>query len=231
MLVTRPMGGFRVPLGQQHRARRFRKNRVQRRRVNHPRKIRPPVNVQTGVFPPAKMNVQPSVLPRVQPNVLPPAKVNVQANLLPPPSLPLELNKQLTSEDFYRGRDVHAYTQYMRAVVPTHHENLVKKIGPRLTPEEVLWLEADMRNKYGNKEAFPNIFHKMQTGYLADHDVPNINFALFLWALWEILKKTKEESLFNQFGETLDHIGSTCVQGITHRVFCDYIAIAESISS
>lgn len=120
----------------------------------------------------------------------------------------------MEQNNHYHGYDVHAYTPLL--------QNLVKKLNLSNDPinnDEFQQLLTDLINKYGEtiSPCINNIkrcyYHD---GYIHDSELPDINFALILKDLY----KNFDEVLLR---ETLEEVGSTCLQGLTHRLLVLYL--------
>jgi hypothetical protein len=121
----------------------------------------------------------------------------------------------------YLGTDIHAYTNQINEIAA---HTMVSHSVPNEAFELIL---TQMHNKYGHKEVFQNLRNVFRQGSIIDPQVPHINFAFILKQLWEKLVQLNEDSAFDHFGETLDQIGMTCIQGVTHRLLIDHHAFVE----
>lgn len=131
------------------------------------------------------------------------------------------------------GRNVHSYS--------TQIKNISKKIfisskyNKALPEEEWKFLIEDISRVLETKKkpkaeaALANIRKLCLNGkgYIHDKDVPNTNAAVILKELWSFIKmKLYHPSLLLT---SLEEINSTCVQGVTHRIICEYIAARGDI--
>lgn len=145
----------------------------------------------------------------------------------PLPPLPIRFAPHQVSS-IYLGYDIHAYTQQVKDIAHYHQARLEKHYGTnRVDEAEFNKIMHEMERTYGHKVAFQNIRNLYRDGVISDPHVPGLNSALVLRALWDKVKEINEYSTYNHFNETLDQISSTCIQGVTHRLFIDYVCIVE----
>lgn len=135
----------------------------------------------------------------------------------------------------YKGWDVHAYTPEIRQwfqqyLLPRLHDN-----GVFLT--EWMQLMKELRAVYQNVPAVHMALNKMQKRYSVqvrgyfDGDLgPGGNVASILKYTWQKVKSMKEPSIVRLFGEILIDIGSTCVQGDSHRLVWFLFGLTSSSS-
>lgn len=124
----------------------------------------------------------------------------------------------------YHGYNVHDYTQKMRQIsqeLPPHHMRIL------VEPSIFSNCMREMRALYGNKVALHNMSTQYTNGWIRDRDLPGVNVAAVVIDLWTLLNRSQEPTLFAHFSETLDTIGATCIQGISHRIIWDYITICR----
>jgi hypothetical protein len=124
----------------------------------------------------------------------------------------------------YAGTDVHAYTQYIRRQMQQWLPGLTEQYGVTVDASEFEQILLEMENRYGYKPTFHNMRQAFRDGWIVDPQVSELNSATLLKALWCNLQKNDEPSAHAHFAETLDQIGTTCIQGISHRLFHDYLA-------
>ena len=126
--------------------------------------------------------------------------------------------------NIYLGYDIHAYTKIIKPMLGKYISYIDNKYGNILSDAKN-WekLICELKNKYGNKVAIFNIQKNYKHGKIVDPDLPGLNIAILLLALWDIIKKINDISIYRHFGETLDCISNTCIQGISHRLFYDYV--------
>lgn len=129
----------------------------------------------------------------------------------------------------WHGENIHAYTKQVNLTIPQYLPQIYGKYGEKLSLENLNLLLAEFQKKYGPKVTYSNIRNVFANGEIFDKDAPQLNSAILLQAIWDILCEKNEESLFRHFGETLDQIGSTCIVGVSHRLFMDYVAFVESL--
>ena len=122
----------------------------------------------------------------------------------------------------YAGENVHAYTTFIKNNL---HLYLPRLLENHLTDDEFKTIISEMETKFGFKPAFNNLKQHFRQGKIVDPEIPDLNSAILLKLIWEKLKNLQDYSMFNHFNETLDQIGMTCIQGCSHRLFGDYIAI------
>jgi hypothetical protein len=123
----------------------------------------------------------------------------------------------------YLGYDVHSYTAVFHAQLPSILATLPQD---KVTLQELDLLIDRMTMWYGPKVAFLNIrqSYDPQVCMIVDPHLPGLDSAIVLRQLCNHLQAQQDPSLFHHFGETLDDIGMTCRQGITHRLLVDYLA-------
>lgn len=122
----------------------------------------------------------------------------------------------------YRGWDVHQYTSNIRARLRDEHASTAT---PYPVPAALM---RDIAAVMGNKAALGNISrHTTPDGWLRDPELgPQHNFLWLLDRVWNKVKHNQSD-LKEHFNETMDTIGTTCIQGITHRIYSDYVAICD----
>jgi hypothetical protein len=121
----------------------------------------------------------------------------------------------------YKGDDVHAYTTQAQQVV----KNISKTLSEPISHHDFNKILQEFETKYGIKPAYSNFTTVFRDGYIIDHELPGLNSAAMLKVLWDNIKNFNDASLYKHFEETLDQISLTCIQGITHRLLVDYVAI------
>jgi hypothetical protein len=104
---------------------------------------------------------------------------------------------------------------------------LVEVYHQVLEPDQWAVLLTELRQRYGNKRALQNMQSRFRHGWIKDPDLPALNSSILLRAVWDKVKEKDDDSMYQHFGETLDTIGGTCIQGVSHRLFLDYVAIME----
>lgn len=144
----------------------------------------------------------------------------------------LQTPKQNKTLDYQinQGTDIHAYTIQFQTILDEVQETL-KHYDLCIHDEEFEELISVMKNKYGNKPAFNNIQRSYSNGRIIDPQLPGLNIALLLKVLWLLLCEVNDESIYAHFQETLDMIGETCIQGVSHRLCYDYIVLKRDLES
>lgn len=156
---------------------------------------------------------------------------SLTANTVPPPIKRKSITSLIPSVDekqnthvsvvnnipIYLGTDIHAYTHQMNQIKPSTQSDTISDV-------EFQSILQDMQQVYGSKVAFTNLKNVYRQGFILDPEVPHTNFALILQQLWMKLRELNEDSAYRHFGETLDQIGMTCIQGVTHRLLIDHHA-------
>lgn len=125
------------------------------------------------------------------------------------------------TDGIYRGWNVHGYTDQFRAVIPT--TNFLHRVDslPFLATLE------EIRQRYGNRLALCSMRTHFKAGRIQDPDLPSVNVALVLLALWRLIKRIDHPSIYEHFSETLNQIGATCIQGMSHRLLADWVALSR----
>ena len=123
----------------------------------------------------------------------------------------------------YKGYDIHAYTEIIKKQINNHFdEKYYKPI------DNISWnsLISELHLKFPDKKkSLVNICNYYKNGYLLDPQLPKVNIAIILLEIFNFIKTNN--NLINHFRETLEQIGTTCIQGISHRLIIDYIAIVR----
>lgn len=174
---------------------------------------------------PAPPPVLPAVPAALIPSPAPQPALTALSSLSPaPPVGP----RRPVSRSFYKGDDLHAYTPFLRQRLP---EFIVLFSSP-VPILEWTALIKDLYHHYpdpGARVALENIQRQYSpaAGWIVNQELPGINFALVLYRLWHMIKAKGESSLYLHFGETLRQISSTCLAGVTDRLFADFLALHE----
>lgn len=124
------------------------------------------------------------------------------------------------SKNIYIGDNIHSYTSYIKEKIPRYFT----EINIKISGEDWDNLKKELLESYQNHLAIRNIINSYKDNFIRDPEIPNINFAIILLQLWQLIKINNLE---NYFKETLDWIASTCIQGVTHRIFIDYVALYD----
>lgn len=129
---------------------------------------------------------------------------------------------------------MHAYTRGIRPLLPALATQLAGQHNARdgrqrvITNKEMDEMLAQMKDAYGVLVAYSNIrkcHAATQPPGIRDPDLPGVDFSLVLASVWGEVRRLKSPSLDAHFRETLVTIGATCLQGVTHRLLCDYLAL------
>ena len=139
----------------------------------------------------------------------------------------------LTAEKIYIGSDIHAYTSQINKVAERYREILSGKIDS----DKFETLLTEMLAAYGPKDTFVNLKNVFHEGFITDPEVPTITVAILLEKVWSQVKESERNeakenaqqqpitsSLKAHFDQTLNDISMTCIQGISHRLFIDFVA-------
>lgn len=124
----------------------------------------------------------------------------------------------------YRGYDVHAYTSQIAQACGAD-----TTLTGELTDEVFQSLLGDLERRLGPKPAYQNFRQHYRAGAIRDPELPGVNVAVLLQKVWERVQRAADESMQRHFAETLDDIGMTCIQGISHRLFLDYQALGATL--
>lgn len=131
----------------------------------------------------------------------------------------------------WRGANIHKYAAETDAAIRKHTPDLYKQFGTTLRTQEFETILRELRNFYGPKVTYGNLRKVFRNGVIHDPEVPSVNCAVLLKAVWHELKLKNDASLFKHFDETLNQIGATCLAGISIRLSMDYIALTEDVGS
>lgn len=138
----------------------------------------------------------------------------------------------------YRGWDVHSYTQDVKARLGEIREVLCKKYHPPWscrTPfnDDLFYkcLDWCSRNLERSKvdsclSKFKNYWLQTDGGWV-DRDLENVNVAWLFTCSVHCCATLKDDSVCRLFQETLEDIGTTCVQGDSHRLLCFLVGATE----
>jgi len=124
----------------------------------------------------------------------------------------------------YNGYNIHNYTKQLLEVVPKYFNDDFKYEVKQDKWNSVM---SKISQRFSNKIALMNIQKNFKNGKIVDPQVQNINFAIVLISVWNQVKDNS--ILCKHFFETLKQIGNTCIQGISHRLMIDYIALYNNI--
>ena len=129
------------------------------------------------------------------------------------------LKQHSSNASSYLGYDIHAYTHQINTMVKSLPSDLFNVIVSDTDFQKTL---DEMTQKYGDKPAFSNFRSVFHNNTIVDPEIQSINIALVLIRVWNKVKELNEPSTYNHFNETLDQIGHTCIQGVSHRLLMDY---------
>lgn len=124
----------------------------------------------------------------------------------------------------YKGYNIHNYTKEIITIIPKYFGKNVYKKVTILEWKNVL---SDICKKIPRCRALQNMNKNFKNGFIIDPELPKINSAMILILIWDKVKNNN--ILCKHFTETLKDIGNTCIQGISHRLIIDYIAIYNDI--
>jgi len=125
--------------------------------------------------------------------------------------------------------DVHYWTPVIRTSVNLHQTQVQQVFGTHMNPLLFRHILEDLAQILGVviQPALQNLGQAYDVARqgIFDSDLPSLNFAVVLYAIWGFLKYDKQvdASTWQHFRETLEQIGSTCRQGITHRLWLDFL--------
>lgn len=119
----------------------------------------------------------------------------------------------------YRGYDIHSYTAAIKVILDDKYSEDKWKTPLETKLTETLFEE--IKQTYPDKPALSNIKKHTINNELVDARLGKINILQVLFQLWQLIKK---HQAYDHFSETLDHIGNTCLQGISHRIIIDFAA-------
>lgn len=122
--------------------------------------------------------------------------------------------------NIYNGYNIHNYTKQIIDIIPKYFGNIVYgKINNKKWNNILI----EIKKTIPNYQTIQNINKNFKNGYIIDPELPKINIAIILVLIWEQIKN--DTILCKHFSETLQQIGNTCIQGISHRLIIDYIAM------
>jgi hypothetical protein len=160
----------------------------------------------------------------------------------PPPLVGLQETKisspiptPTPTQRWYINDNIHTYTHYWRDQLPTLLPHLLPGVT-RVDAEDWTRLKLEIAEAYQQHTfvlaTLANIhqYYRVEDGSIWNPELPGLNSAVLLFALWTKLKQLKEPSLFAHFQETLFGIGTTCLAGITDRLLADWVALQDEKS-
>jgi hypothetical protein len=127
----------------------------------------------------------------------------------------------------YHGYNIHSYEQDMAPVVNKHVPVMTELYGTVVEPEEFEKILTELEQRYGPMVTYSNLRNTYRDKCIRDPRFPGLNSAVTLKAMWSKVKTLNDDSIYKHFNETLIQIGSTCIQGISMRLFMDYVTIHE----
>jgi hypothetical protein len=134
---------------------------------------------------------------------------------------------QGSHQKIWKGYNIHAYTPEIQNQIQSVISELIAVYGTLVGQDTFQTILCEMHQKYGPKISFSNFKNNFKQGWIRDPELPGLNSAVLLRAIWDTLKKKNEVSLYKHFDETLNQIGANCIQGISFRLFMDYVAFAR----
>lgn len=142
-----------------------------------------------------------------------------------------ESKTQKNGQGIWHGVNIHAYTHQINQMVSKYVPELTQKYGKKVEQLEFNELLEQLEKTYGSKVTYSNLRKVYKNGWIVDPQVRSMNSAILLKAVWEKVKDKGDESIYRHFSETLDEIGATCIQGVSFRLFIDYVALTEDENS
>jgi hypothetical protein len=127
----------------------------------------------------------------------------------------------------WRGYNIHRYAAETNQSIRAYTPEMYKRYGSRLRRDTFEKILEQLRAKFGNKVVYSNFRKVYSNGVIHDPEVPAVNCAILLQALWELVQFRDDPSVYQHFDETLTQIGATCLAGISIRLSMDYIALME----
>ena len=131
--------------------------------------------------------------------------------------------------------NIHSHTAALRATMAPFVNSLNMKYAatPLMSRQQFNMLLGEIQGFYRHhfpiqQAVYQNLSNQFHDGKIVDPELPDLNCVLLLLEIWKTLKSSNDQSLLLHFEETLLQIGSTCIQGISHRLAMDYVAIAAS---
>jgi len=130
----------------------------------------------------------------------------------------------------YLGYDVHSYTILLQQIIIKVQNKLATMIcRSELSSSDFRTMMQRFQEWYPNHLALTNIQRNTQINCLVDPDLGSFNFILLIWFYYRclLLWDDTQQCMKEYFRNTLDDIGSTCIQGITHRLLFDFDIFAK----
>lgn len=121
--------------------------------------------------------------------------------------------------------DVHARTPEMRAQLLSEFPELPKLCADRAAvPSEIVRVLNEIRGREMPSEALACLDKIYARRGAIDNDLCSISVAGLLCVVWSDCVVPRIDSTLNLFVGTLCDMGTTCVQGDSHRLFAAYVA-------
>lgn len=127
----------------------------------------------------------------------------------------------------WKGYNIHRYTSDIAGQLEPVLIRLQRTYPNGVNKTEFMRTLEQLKCQYGNLPAIANLQRNYNevTRTISDPTLPNLNSAAVLHAIWRRVQELNDSSIHAHFLETLIDIGSTCIQGISHRLLDDYLAI------
>lgn len=131
----------------------------------------------------------------------------------------------------YVGWDTHAYSAQFKKSMEERNLDFMAPV------ESKEWdtMVAELNNCYSHDNCALRAIRTQndrikssEKGVMIDSDLYRCDLARIMLETWKTVKNLNDNSLFKGFGEILCDIGSTCLQGATHRLLTYYVALTDS---
>jgi len=120
----------------------------------------------------------------------------------------------------YSGYNIHNYTKQVISIIPKYFGEVAYS---KVNNDKWLLVLSEIEKKIPNGQSIQNMNRNFHNGYILDPELPKVNSAMILVLIWDQIKD--DTVLCKHFSETLTQIGNTCIQGISHRLIIDYVAL------
>lgn len=128
----------------------------------------------------------------------------------------------------WKNPDVHAHTAEMRSIMSSEFPKLPKLAELYMKDFDTVCTEIERH--YAGNGSIAQCINKLRVRKdVRDHDLQGISLAGLLCIVWIDCVKPSGE-LYDHFACILQDMGTTCVQGDSHRLFSLYVASVRSIS-
>ena len=124
----------------------------------------------------------------------------------------------------YHGYNIHSYTKQVISIIPRYFGDIAFS---KVDNEKWKSVLLEIEKKISNSQAIQNIKRNFSNGRIIDPELPKVNSAMILVLIWDQIKN--DIFLCKHFSETLKQVGNTCIQGISHRLIIDYVALYNDI--